>query len=265
MEKKDVLVAVATHKIYPVPVKKGYYPIFVGKALDSQDIPDSYLRDDLGDNISEKNHQYCELTALYWTWKNTDSKILGQVHYRRYFSSWRRLFRRRPEDRLLDTKEIRTLLQNYEAILPKKRNYVLETMFSHYAHTHYDEHLKKLRNVLKETDPAYVPFFDQVMKKRSAHMYNMFIMKRELAEQYCTWLFPILEKLDDQIDYSEYSDYQGRYIGRMGELLLDVWFNRNKIRYKEMPIANLEKVNWVKKGKAFLAAKYLGKKYDRSF
>ena len=42
--------------------------------------------DDEGDNISQKNKTYCELTAQYWAWKNEDADYYGFFHYRRYLA-----------------------------------------------------------------------------------------------------------------------------------------------------------------------------------
>ncbi len=42
--------------------------------------------DDSGENISEKNPQYCELTPQYWAWKNENFDFAGFFHYRRYLS-----------------------------------------------------------------------------------------------------------------------------------------------------------------------------------
>lgn len=70
----------------------------------------------------------------------------------------------------------------------------------------------------------------------------------------------------------ELSDYQGRYYGRISEIIFNVWLDK-KITYGELkqeqimeiPYIHMEKVNWWRKGKAFLEAKFLGKKYEGSF
>ena len=73
---------VVTHKKYNIPKMKGYIPIQVGASLHENL---GYKVDSDGDNISYKNPNYCELTALYYMWKNLDDDIIGLTHYRRYF------------------------------------------------------------------------------------------------------------------------------------------------------------------------------------
>ena len=225
----------------------------------------TYVGDDTGDNISDKNPFFCELTGLYWLWKNTDSEYVGMVHYRRYFRSLKKCHGRNRMNYILQEPEVIRLLQKHDIILPRKRYYVIETLYTHYSHTHYAEHLECMRNILLEKEKSYVPVFDKVMKRRSAHMYNMFIAKREICDEYCQWLFPLLLELEEQIDPATYNPYQARLIGRVGELLLDVWIEKNHIHYCEVPVLYMEKVNWFHKGKAFLKAKFLGEKYDSSF
>lgn len=74
---------VATHKEYDkFPSLDIYEPIQVGAAVGEHL---GYLADDSGDNISLKNKFFCELTAHYWVWKNSNEDVVGVVHYRRYF------------------------------------------------------------------------------------------------------------------------------------------------------------------------------------
>ena len=150
-------------------------------------------------------------------------------------------------------------------ILPKKRNYYIENLYSHYAHTHYSIHLDKTRNIISEYYNEYLKTFDEVMNRKSAHMFNMFIMKKNLADEYCKWLFSILSKLEKMIDITEYDSFQARLFGRVSELLLDVWIEKNNVKYKEVPYMHMEKINWIKKGKSFLNAKFRGVKFKASF
>ena len=260
-----LLVAVAAHKRYYIPPDSCYVPLHVGKALHEDEIFPGYLGDDSGENISTENLHYCELTGLYWMWKNTSSEYLGLVHYRRHFrTSQFSLWKSRAE-RIIRGDELLELLKGHSLILPRKRHYVIETVFSHYAHTHYEIHLTEMRRIIQKDVPEYLEAFDKVINRRSGHICNMFVMKRELAEAYCSWLFPLLSKLETSIDDTEYDEFQKRFIGRVGERLLDVWVEKNQISYRELPVINLEPVHWWKKGTAFLAAKFLGKKYTASF
>lgn len=85
----DIKVIVATHKQYRMPSDNCYMPLHVGK---QGKVDLGYLGDDSGDSISEKNGHYCELTGLYWAWKNLKSDYIGLVHYRRYLANrWRKL------------------------------------------------------------------------------------------------------------------------------------------------------------------------------
>ncbi len=82
---EKIEIMVAAHKIAPMPVASIYTPLQVGAALSSEHFPE-YTWDDTGDNISIKNKQYNELTALYWARHNSQADIVGLVHYRRYFT-----------------------------------------------------------------------------------------------------------------------------------------------------------------------------------
>ena len=97
---------------------------------------------------------------------------------------------------------------------------------------------------------------DDVMSKTSGHRFNMFIMKKELFDEFCSWLFSILFELENRLDITDYSAYDARVFGFVGERLLDVWINTNKVNYKDIPYVFMEKQNWIKKGSAFLKRKF---------
>ena len=80
----NIKILVAAHKKYRMPEDKIYFPVQVG-SYGKENI--GFARDDEGDNISQKNPYFCELTGLYWIWKNVDADYYGLVHYRRYFSA----------------------------------------------------------------------------------------------------------------------------------------------------------------------------------
>ncbi|MDO4626295.1 MAG: DUF4422 domain-containing protein [Pasteurellaceae bacterium] len=265
---KDIKIIIATHKQYFMPAEQMYLPVHVGK-LGKESI--GYQGDDSGNNISEKNPNFCELTGLYWAWKNLPNDYLGLIHYRRFFSVKSSSQRRNAplESLYLTEQEASTLLGQYDVIVPKKRNYYIETLYSHYANTLHGKHLDMTRAIIAETCTQYLDSFDTVMKQRGGYMFNMFIMSRELVNDYCSWLFPILFELEKRIPAEQYSAFHARFYGRVSELLFNVWlkqYSKNKpLKVKAIPFVYGEKINWLKKGTAFLMAKFFGKKYEKSF
>ncbi len=116
-EKNKLKIAVATHKKFQMPTQAGYFPLHVGKSRHTQKLSE-YVGDDTGDNISDKNPFFCELTGLYWLWKNTDSEYVGMVHYRRYFRSLKKCHGRNRMNYILQEPEVIRLLQKHDIILP---------------------------------------------------------------------------------------------------------------------------------------------------
>ena len=90
-------------------------------------------------------------------------------------------------------------------------------------------------------------------------------MKKDSANQYFSWLFPILDKMYEQIDVSQLTPFEARLFGRVSELLFNVWLKHKDIKPKELPFMYMEKVDLFEKGKSFLMAKFFGKKYGQSF
>lgn len=271
-KKLNIKIVIAAHKPYVMPQDEIYLPVQVGSE-GKKSI--GFQRDNEGDNISEKNPSFCELTGLYWAWKNLICDYLGLAHYRRHFtmSSKRILNKEKTAEKkiksVLHTEEAERLVSEYPIILPRKRKYYIETLYSHYAHSHYAVHLDVTREIIKERHPEYLAAFDAVMKQRSGYMFNMYIMRKELSDQYCEWLFDILFELEKRMDGSELSAFQGRFYGRVSEIIFNVWLKyqieNNNYPVKEIGCVHMEPINWWKKGGAFLKAKFLHQKYRGSF
>ncbi|MEE8885771.1 MAG: DUF4422 domain-containing protein [Eubacteriales bacterium] len=257
---KEIKIMIAMHKPYRVAQDPIYYPVHVGaegKEPFETEAAHPILADNQGENISAKNPNYCELTGLYYMWKNVPSDYLGLVHYRRYFGAGHSLDK---WERIADGNAIRRHLEQADIILPVPRNYVIETNYSQYVHAHHTEDLELTRQILEEKYPDYLPAYDRYMKRTYGHRFNMFVMKRDLADQYCAWLFDILFELERRLDISEYSAYDARVFGFVSERLIDPWIETNHYRYTEMPVIDIETVNWLKKGSAFVMRKIRGGK-----
>ena len=241
-------IVVATHKKYRMPNDPLYLPVHVGaegkRDAKGNPLDFGYQKDNEGDNISLKNPRYCELTGIYWAWKNLESDYIGLV----------------------------PMLGKYEIFVPTPQHYFIETLYSHYAHTHYAEHLDATRAVLSERYPEYLDSYDKVLNQTHGYMFNMAIMDRAHFNIYCTWLFDILEELEKRIDDSLLDAFEGRLYGRISEIIFNVWLDRqvetgaiSTSSIKVLPLVYIEKVDWVKKGASFLKAKFFHKKYNESF
>lgn len=261
---KDIKIIVATHKKYQMPQDDAYIPLQVGKE-GKQTL--GYEEDNKGNNISTKNPYFCELTGLYWAWKNLEADYIGLAHYRRHFTIAKKIPKNENEKfkYILNKNDIEKILENTDIILPKKRKYYIENLYSHYEHTMYIEPLDETRKIIEEKYPEYIEEFDKIHKRTSAHMFNMFIMKKDILDKYCAWLFDILFELEKRIDVTKYDAFHARFFGRVSELLLDIWINKNNLNYEEVKIMDMQNINWIKKGTSFLLAKFTGKKYGKSF
>ncbi len=264
MSKKDIKIIVATHKKYLMPNDSLYIPLQVG-AEGKEDL--GYKLDNKGDNISLRNPFFCELTGLYWAWKNLKCDYLGIVHYRRYFSQSKKKYKTSEEkmEHVLSLEEVNNLLKDTDIILPKERNYYIETLYDHYKHTMHVEPLDITGEIIKDNYPEYYKEFLNLHKRKKAHMFNMFIMKKDILDKYLTWLFDILFELEKRVDNTKYDSFHARFYGRVSELLLDVYLRTNNLTYKEVKVIDIENINWWKKGTSFLLAKFFGKKYGKSF
>lgn len=260
----SIKIIVASHKKYRMPNDKIYLPLHVG-AEGKNDF--GFEKDNSGENISSKNPFFCELTGLYWAWKNLNDDYIGLAHYRRHFT--KKTFIPKSENKkfeiILNEEELKKELEKNDIILAKKRNYYIESIYSHYKHTMHIETLDKTGEIIKEKYPEYYKEFENLKHTTKMHAFNMFIMKKDKLNEYCEWLFDILFELENRIDSKNYSDFHARFFGRVSERLLDVWLKTKKYSYKEIKVMDMQNINWFNKIFSFLKAKFLGKKYEKSF
>ena len=209
--------------IYDKPLRTEYTfpayekPIQVGAALTENRLSPDILTDDKGDNISEKNRQYCELTALYWIWKHAKEEVLGLSHYRRHFVL--------PQDWLERMTE-----NQVDVILPVP-TYVQPSIEENYKERHDASDWDFLKEYLKKTDTESYQTSKVVFAGNLYSPCNMFIMRREVLDELCGWMFPILDVITEHGGVKE-DAYLNRYAGFISERLITLFFHKNKDKYR---------------------------------
>ena len=257
MMSERIKILVCCHKPDVYHADSVYMPIHVGKhhskyALEMQG-------DDTGENISEKNESYCELTGIYWAWKNLkDIDYIGLCHYRRYFNFHESagLYVGHTIIKTDELKAVNLEIPVLDKIFKKHRVILTEpsffkySIFIQYSMSHISDDYRTLTAVIKELYPDYS--MDWEILSRASNkicFYNMFIMKKEDFDSYCKWLFDILFEVEKRIDISCYNNIQKRVFGYLGERLLQLYVSHNKMNTKYYPIYT---VNDVLKNKNFV-------------
>lgn len=248
-------IIVVTHKDYKMPDDSLYFPICVGVGRDSLAI--KFQPDNLGDNISDKNSTYCELTALYWAWKNLEVDRIGVAHYRRHFSLSNG---QTTVDKAITKEQLDDLYSKYgsDTVFATPSRRYMESIENHYIHSlkGYEEihrkDIERLKMSIHEIDPSYDSSAKEVLKGSSAHMLNMFIMSKEQFDAYCRWLFPVIDKV---VAMSDDRDDQRRYAGALSEFCLDIWANKNNYKIVELPLLETEKMTFFSRLKGYIKRK----------
>lgn len=234
----DIRIYVITHKSIEIPKIPGYVSLLAGASL--RRVEGSFdEKDNVGIHISERNRSFCELTGLYWIWKNSDADVVGVSHYRRFFSRRELLA---DEKYFLREKDIAGILMKHRLIVPKKFHYgssVLQAI--NYAPNIID--MKELYQAILVCAPDYESDYRWYLRQNQTYFFNMCIMKKDDFDAYCSWLFPILfyfEKLHS-ID-RESNRYRKRLFGFVSERLLPVWLHHNVhiSEIAEMPLINTD-------------------------
>ena len=190
-------------------------PIQAGAALTEQVI--APVRDNQGNHISERNGKYCELTALYWIWKNDRSKYAGLCHYRRRFA-------------LEDGMANKLAGSGIDVVLTVP---VLNfpNVKAQYCADHEPGDWDVMMEAVRLLWPEYMETAEEIQNGVYYYAYNMFIARKDILDRFCAWLFPVLfyceQKIGDKGDR-----YQNRYIGFLGERLMTIFFVHHSGEYK---------------------------------
>ncbi len=215
---------IMTHKKIDPPGLFGYVPMLVGSVFHDEDY--GYLRDDTGDNISEKNKNYSELTGLYWLWKNErECDVLGLCHYRRFFAG--------KDKKILSTDEAEKLLMGNDIIVPRRAVCPVPVR-QQYIEKHHREDLLALDQAIKKERPGYLKAYNEVMEGNQIYPCNMFIAKRDVFFDYCSFLFPVLFETEKRLDISTYDEYAARVYGFLSERLLPVFIKKEGLKIHEL-------------------------------
>lgn len=215
-----------------------YIPVRCGAVFDERkDV--TMLGDDTGDNISERRLSFCELTVQYWAWKNVKADYYGLCHYRRYFSF---SDKKHQEDiwgninyDFISSDAIKEL-ENCEDQMRKticQNDIVISTPFvdKYSVYNQYDGvpalHIEDLEDCIKIIEkyyPEYAVSANKYLYGKNFYPCCMFVMNRALFDQYCTFLFGVLEIFHKNKSYKNYGQEALRTAGHLGERLLGVFF-----------------------------------------
>ena len=248
---KKITIYVATHKKFVLPPNIDtniYLPILCGKAIytpeeDINTSPEAILPtfgDDTEYNISSKNPYYCELTAMYWAWKNDqDSDVLGLNHYRRYFVQ-----NDDEHSTILNKENILDILytQGYDAILQGDDSNsgstydpnTSESVYKVYKEIHVGDDMDKALIIIKNLYPELYPTIEHELKENDQMCFcNLMIAKQEVFKAYCKFIFEVFSELEKQIDYINRDNYQQRAFGFLSERLMRPFFIAKKYKFAD--------------------------------
>lgn len=233
---KGAAIYVMTHKPFEIPTDPVYIPVHVGRGPWKMEHSGekspllSYVGDDTGENISDKNCYYSELTGMYWVWKHADADYVGTCHYRRYLLN--------RNGYMFTEAEIAELLEEYDVITTKS----LQLNYSYYegfAAHHKIMYLDETAKVIRDLYPEYSAAFEQLVHKKHTYFGNMLIAKRECYCAYMDWLFDILFEVERRVTVEEEDSYHRRIFGFLSEFLQYVWIRQNKLAVYECMVGML--------------------------
>lgn len=199
-----------------------------GCALTEQRI--GKLFDNEGENISNRNPSYSELTALYWVWKHEKAEYIGWSHYRRFLKL--------SED---DMEAIQNCAVDIIISEPLPLEGSIEKQWLKFSSVDIWE---TMLEILKKRSPEYYLTAQVVfLQTNMLFPYCMGIYTWDYFDAYCNWLFPLLEEVYSLIG-EKWGVYENRYIAMLGERLHSLYFlhHVNELRYRIAPCTIVDSV-----------------------
>ncbi len=195
-------------------------PIQVGADLTTERV--AVLTDNTGENISSRNVNYCELTALYWIWKNQLCRQDGAEYYGLY--QYRRFLD-------LEEEDIRRMKANQVDVVLS-----FPTMHEPDIREHHTRYVKEsdweaMLQALWELEPEAQKAYEEVLAQPYFYNYNMLVARRQVLADYCEWLFSLLERVEALSEPKGW-ERRDRYIGYLGENLMTLYFLANRNKWK---------------------------------
>lgn len=240
----NIKIFVCAHKEVELPKHPYFLPVQAGAALHAPIA--GYQPDSEGDNISQKNPHFCELTCHYWAWKNLNGvDIVGLNHYRRYFDFQQQWPAFSADKRFVPVEEflnrpyqfpdLDKMLDDYDIVLPKARHWRVSNT-AQYGVYHIARDWEMLRQIIKERSPQYMPAFEKTMdRSNKAVGYNMFITRWKHFDEYSSWLFDILFEVERRVPPID-DPVQSRIYGYMSERLINVFCEHHHLRVRHIPL-----------------------------
>ena len=224
-KKSNIKILVAYHKKSEIIKSDIITPIHVGRevATSSPDynwLQDNMIGDNTGDHISAKNPNYCELTALYWAWKNLDVDYVGLMHYRRVFNFGKILdmtheYGTKVLNKIgLNDEKIKKMCSKYDVILPPifpthpcALPKELMTNYDFYCKEHNKKDMDAMIKIITEYFPSYIVDMNNYLSAKQSFFFNMFVMKKEIFNEYMEFLFNVMDSVHNRVvHYDIYFD-----------------------------------------------------------
>ena len=242
--RQSIGITVSCHKECNTPYSTVYIPVEAGASTRNMHLTD-FLRDDDGENISDLNYTFSELSVQYWAWKNLDLEIYGACHYRRYFYLGDNKYTTNDHGqieegklseityhkfRIDDEELIRLTMEKYDIVVPLSwdvrkaptpkgyQNNVKDHMLAYELFTESD--IRCLTGITKEYVPEWSGYLDKYLTGYEYIGYNCFIMKKKNFAELCEKEFKILLKFAQK---NRHIGIEDRLCGYLGEVLFSAF------------------------------------------